>query len=158
MAEMSVELLLAPELSAAQEEELTSLFAGLGIKPEIRRRFTHRGPAELDLLVLLVLPLQTFLSGLGSQLVNDVYECVKSAIRARKNHSRQGRQERQDRELVPLVLQDNSTGLRIVLESDLPAEAIRQLVALDISAYHIGPLHYDQHRHAWRSELDEATL
>jgi hypothetical protein len=28
-------------------------------------------------------------------------------------------------------------------------------VSLDLSKYRKGPLHYDQQRHKWRSELDE---
>ena len=47
------------------------------------------------------------------------------------------------------------TRLQIVLEAGLPTEAYDSLVSLDLSKFRHGPLHYDQHRGAWRSELDE---
>ncbi len=39
--------------------------------------------------------------------------------------------------------------------TDLPAEAYQALVALDLSAFRQGPVHYDRQRGRWRSELDE---
>jgi len=54
-----------------------------------------------------------------------------------------------------LVLQDTLSGVRIVLEPDLPADSYRQLLSFDLSTVRHGPLHYDLHRRRWRSELDE---
>lgn len=54
-----------------------------------------------------------------------------------------------------LVLQDAVTRLQVVLEADLPAEAYQALVAVDLSAFRQGPVHYDRQRGRWRSELDE---
>jgi hypothetical protein len=54
-----------------------------------------------------------------------------------------------------LVLQDAATRVQIVLEADLAAEAYQALVALDLSAFRQGPVHYDRQRGQWRSELDE---
>jgi len=54
-----------------------------------------------------------------------------------------------------LVLQDTTTRLQVVLEADLPVEAYRQLISLDLAAIRHGPLHYDRQRSEWRSELDE---
>ena len=45
----------------------------------------------------------------------------------------------------------------VVLEADLPAEAYRQLTALDLSRFSHGPVHYDLGRGRWRAELDEAS-
>lgn len=53
------------------------------------------------------------------------------------------------------MLQDAVTGLRVVLEPDLPAESYRQLLSLDLTKFTHGPLHYDPARARWRSELDE---
>ena len=45
-----------------------------------------------------------------------------------------------------------------MLEADLPADAYRQLTALDLSQFGTGPLHYGTlARGRWRSELDEAA-
>ncbi|MGH3925038.1 MAG: hypothetical protein ACRDTT_19610, partial [Pseudonocardiaceae bacterium] len=54
-----------------------------------------------------------------------------------------------------MVLQDAETRLQVVLEGDLPAAAYQALVALDLSAFRQGPVHYDRQRGRWRSELDE---
>jgi hypothetical protein len=56
-----------------------------------------------------------------------------------------------------LILQDKTTGVQVVLEPDLPDEAFEQLLVFDLAAIRRGPLHYDQRRRQWRSELDEAT-
>ncbi|MEU7811078.1 hypothetical protein [Pseudonocardia sp. NPDC049154] len=56
------------------------------------------------------------------------------------------------------MLQDATTGARIVLEPDLPAHAYEQLLAYDLSSVRRGPLHYDRYSSWWRSELDEAGL
>ena len=56
----------------------------------------------------------------------------------------------------PLVLQDTASGLRVVLEADLPDTAYQQLIGLDLAKFQLGPLHYDRQQRRWRSELDEA--
>ncbi|GAA2786157.1 hypothetical protein [Saccharopolyspora taberi] len=143
------ELLLDREVGADLEQELTGLFGGFGFEVECRRELAHRSVAEFSWIVLAALPLHAFLSGLGSEAVKDIYGGVKSLAR------RKGGKQDGDRR-IPLVLQDSDSKLRIVLEEDLPIEAYQQLVGLDLSAFRSGPLHYDRHRGAWRSELDEA--
>jgi hypothetical protein len=146
------ELLLDQDLvTEAQEKRLTGMLAELGLRVDARRTLPDRGVAELGWVVLLALPLQGFLSELGAQIVKDVYAAVKSVLR-REPRERTAAQPA--REL--LVLHDSASGLRVVLEADLPPEAYQQLFELDMTAYHIGPLHYDLERGRWRSELDEA--
>lgn len=143
------ELIFDHEISAELADDLETAFRDLGFDTSARRRLPHRGPAELTWLMLAALPLQSFLSGLGSELAKELYAKVKRLrLPGRKTEGAQ--------HLVPLVLQDTNSELRIILEADLPAEAIRELVSLDLSGYRAGPLHYDQHRKKWRSELDEA--
>jgi hypothetical protein len=48
-----------------------------------------------------------------------------------------------------------NTGRVASRSAGLPTEAYDSLVSLDLSKFRHGPLHYDQHRGAWRSELDE---
>jgi hypothetical protein len=125
---------------------LEDAFRRLGFVTVVRRRLPHRGPDELTWLMLAALPLQAFLSGIGAEAVKDVYAKAKQLITSGKKANG----------AVPLVLQDTETELQVILEADLPAEAIRQLVGLDLRAYRAGPLHYDRDRKKWRSELDEA--
>lgn len=143
------ELLFDHGISVELAGDLEATFRQLGFVTSARRRLPHRGPNELTWLMLAALPLQAFLTGIGAEAVKDVYAKAKQLAPSGRKAGGAGNQ-------VPLVLQDTRTELRIVLEADLPAEAIRQLVGLDLGAYRAGPLHYDQRQKKWRSELDEA--
>lgn len=153
-APLRAELLLAQDVSEGLEQELTAQFRELGVPSvRVRRTLGHRGPNELQWLVLAALPLQAFLSGLGSEAVKDGYRLLKELV------SRVVRRGSTAAEAAPslLVLQDERSGLRIVLEPDLPQEAYEQLTVLDLTQFSVGPLHYDRARARWRSELDEAA-
>jgi hypothetical protein len=134
--------------------------------------------ATLTWVVLAALPLQAFLSVLGEKLAGDAHDRLLAAARQvadRYEAIRRGRAGRavavaagdgeagpagtvgDTRSPAPLVLMDSDSRLRIVIEADLPAEAIGPLVALDLSQFRIGPLHYDKAAGRWRSELDEAA-
>lgn len=114
------------------------------------------------------------MSGLGNEAVTDAYRGLKALV----TRIRPGASADADAgsgavpsardgvgvgvgtdagEAVPLVLQDPGTRLRIVLEADLPEEAYAQLTRLDLTAFRIGPLHYDRALGRWRSPLDEAA-
>ncbi|GAB2717009.1 hypothetical protein [Streptomyces bullii] len=149
------ELLLAQDVSEVLEKELTARFRDMGVSEiRVRRTLGHRGPAELQWLVLASLPLQAFLAGLGSEAVRDGYAALKKLVA--RVFRRDGSAE--DAAVPrPLVLQDERTGLRIVLEPDLPQQAYEQLTELDLTEFSIGPVHYDRTRERWRSELDEAA-
>jgi hypothetical protein len=148
---LRVELLVDREVTDELEQQLAATFSGFGFHTECRRQLTHRGVSELGWLVLAALPLHAFLSGLGSEAVKDIYASVKKLAK------RKIEQGTKPVDRFPLVLQDSHSGLRIVLEDELPVEAYQQLINLDLTAYRVGPLHYDRHRRAWRSELDEAA-
>jgi hypothetical protein len=140
------ELLFDHGMDADTTAGMVAEFRRLGFVTEVRTRLPHRGPDEITWLMLAALPLQAFLSGIGAEAVKDVYARAKRLTTA-------GKKARND---VPLVLQDAETELKVILEADLPPEAIRQLVGLDLGAFRTGPLHYDRAGKKWRSELDEA--
>lgn len=144
-----VELLFDHEIDMKSVNDIEDSFRCHGFVTKTRRRLSHRGPDEFTWLMLAALPLHAFLSGIGSKAVNDVYAKAKQLATRRKK-------DENDDNRAPLVLQDVTTQLKIILEADLPTEAISQLVSLDLGAYRTGPLHYDQHQRKWRSELDEA--
>ncbi|MEV5977644.1 hypothetical protein [Streptomyces sp. NPDC052114] len=153
------ELLLGREVPDELREELVAAFAGLGVPPaRVRRVVEHRGAADIPWIVLASLPLQAFLSGLGAEAVRDAYEAFKGVVRrtARPASPAPGTLG-EDREARPLVLQDAATGLTVLLETDLPAEAYESLAALDLTRFAVGPLHYDRAQGRWRSVLDEAA-
>lgn len=140
-----VELLLDGTVTPEEEQDVIALFTPLGYANRVRRQPAHRGPDELA-----ALPLQAFLKGIGGEIGTDAYAGLKKLV------SRL-RRDKAGRPVVPLVLADPDTGLRIVLDADLPADAYRQLSELDLAKYRIGPLHYDQAHGHRRSELDEAA-
>ena len=111
---------------------------------------TRRGLKQLPWLVLAALPLHAFLSGLGSAAAQDVAQDLERLV----GRVVGGKHKTASPQQV-LVLQDAATRPQVALEADLPAEAYEALVALDLSAFRQGPVHYDRQRGRWRSEPDE---
>jgi hypothetical protein len=146
----TAEVLVAAEIPPEQAQAIIGAFSAIGVAARARMVPTRRGAGELQWLLLAVLPLQAFLSTLGSTLADEASQGLKRLV---------GRVHRARRETASprpvLVLQDAATRLQIVLEAELPADAYEALLSLDLSKFHKGPLHYDPHRGAWRSELDE---
>jgi hypothetical protein len=145
-------------LTGPDERLLLDMLAGCGVSTQVETVPVHRGEsAALTWIVLAVLPLQAFLAALGSKMADDAYAPVRTLVRrlAAGRHQKPGASSA--RPPAPLVLLDRGTGLQVVLEADLPAEAYRQLTALDLSQFSHGPVHYDLGRGRWRAELDEAT-
>ncbi|MEU6860565.1 hypothetical protein AB0B28_17045 [Glycomyces sp. NPDC046736] len=138
----------ADETAEAFEDAWLDTLHRIGVEAEGLRALPHRDPGGLDWLVLLSLPLQAFLGALGTEALGDLYAKAKQLARDRLRGKAKPR--------PPLVLEDAGTGLRIVLEPDLPPAALEQLTALDLTRFRLGPLHYDRSRKAWRSVADEA--
>ncbi|MEV0126016.1 hypothetical protein AB0I16_31480 [Streptomyces sp. NPDC050703] len=153
------ELILGQEVPDGLAEELVAALTGLGAPPaRTRRAVDHRGVEDIPWMVLVSLPLQAFLGGLGAEAVKDAYASFKGLVRkvARPASSAPGALG-EAHEARPLLLQDPVGGLSIVLEADLPAEAYERLAGLDLTAFSVGPLHYDRAQGRWRSVLDEAA-
>ncbi|MFE0178107.1 hypothetical protein ACFWZ2_37940 [Streptomyces sp. NPDC059002] len=153
------ELLLDQEVPEDLRQELVAALGALGAPPvRVRRTLDHRGAADIPWIVLAALPLQAFLTGLGAEAVKDAYEAFKGVVRkvARPSAPAPGALG-EARPARPLVLRDQTTGLDVVLEPDLPAEAYDRLVGLDLASFGAGPLHYDRAQGRWRSILDEAA-
>ena len=147
---LTAEVLVAPGVPPEQEQAIGEAFRTLGVAAHARTVPTRRGIGELQWLLLAVLPLQAFLSTLGSTLADEACQGLKRLV---------GRVLGAERETASpppvLVLQDAATRLQVVLEPGLPVRAYEALLSLDLSEFRKGPLHYDQHRGAWRSERDE---
>jgi hypothetical protein len=147
---LAAEILVTAEASAEEEQAIGEAFRALDIATRTRMVPTRRGLEQLQWLVLATLPLHALLSGLGSAAAQDLAQGLESLVGRVLGALRKtgiGPQV--------LVLQDAATRLQVVLEADLPAEAYQALVALDLSAFRQGPVHYDRQRGEWRSELDE---
>jgi len=147
---LAAEVLVAAEVSAEEEQTIVEAFRALDVAARTRMVPTRRGLEQLYWLVLAALPLHAFLSGLGSAAAEDVAQGLKRLVGRVVGGKRVTASSAQ-----VLVLQDVATRLQVVLEADLPAEAYRALVALDLSVFGQGPVHYDRQRGRWRSELDE---
>ena len=148
---LEANVLLDAEVPTDQERLLVDVFDQLGVTAHTRIVPTRRGLAELNWLVLVSLPLQAFLAGVGTKFADDAYRGLKALI-SRLAHG--GRPAPGDRR--PMVFRDDATGLELVLEPDLPDEGYRQLFDLDLARFQVGPVHYDRHQGRWRSERDEA--
>ena len=144
-APIAADVLVRSGMSTADEYDLAEAFATIGVAATTRLAPTQRTLNGVEWLVLALLPLQAFLSGLGSKLAEDAYHELKDVVDRTLRRSHPQRREQ------ALVLQDTATGLQVVLEPDLPIEAYRRLVTLDLSAFRHGPVRYDRSRNAWQS-------
>jgi hypothetical protein len=146
------DVLIDGDVPVDQERLLVDALARLGVTARTRVVPARRGVQELGWVVLASLPLQAFLTKLGSSVAEEAVQGLRSLVR-RLLH----RDAPTPAEGRPMVLRDAATGLEVVLEPDLPDEAFRALVGLDLSQFELGPVHFDRHRGRWRSELDEAS-
>ncbi len=144
-APIAADVLVRPGMSTADEYDVVEAFARIDVAATTRLVPTQRSLNGVEWLVLAMLPLEAFLSGLGSKLAEDAYHGLKDVVGRILRRSNPGRRKQ------ALVLQDTATGLQVVLEPDLPIEAYRRLVTLDLSAFHGGPVRYDRSRNAWQS-------
>jgi hypothetical protein len=148
--QLIAEVLVADTVSADREQRIAEAFRSLEITARTRVVPTRRSLGDVQWLVLALVPLQAFLSGLGSIMAEDAHRALRRLVgQVLKEGS-----EVQEPDQV-LVLQDSVTRMQVVLEADLPADAYQQLIALNFSQIRHGPIHYDRQRRAWRSELDE---
>jgi hypothetical protein len=150
---LPADILVEEQLSPEQEGLIVGALNALGISARVRVLPRRRSASDLQWLVLAVLPLHAFLTSIGGKIADDTYKGFQDAVRKllRREHAADTAATR------PMVLQDTTSGLRIILEDDLPAEGYQQLITLDLSLFHLGPVHYDRAQQRWRSELDEAT-
>lgn len=152
MADLTADVLVDSPLSAEREALISQALATLGASGRIRVMPLRRGASDLQWLILVTLPLQAFLGSIGGKFGEDAYRGFQNIIRrlfrpdqaAPAAHSR------------PIVLKDAASGLQIVLDTELPTEGYQQLLALDLSQFRSGPVHYDRAARRWRSEIDEA--
>jgi hypothetical protein len=140
------EVLLKSGASAADEHDVMEAFSAIGVAATIRFAPTRRRLDGVEWFVLAALPLQAFLSGLGSKLAEDVYGGLKNAV---DRILRRGSEPTQHE--PALVLQDTVTRVQVVLEPDLPIDAYKRLLQLDLSSFRHGLLHYDRSYDAWQS-------
>ncbi len=153
---LTAEVLHDGRVGADDEQLILAALTACGVAARAKIIPPRRDAQTLAWLILVSLPLQGFLSMVGGKLAEDAYGRFTGAVRQILGHHRQPANEPGTGDPPVLLLQDPGTGLRIVLEPDLPREAHEQLCALDLSRYRFGPLHYDRTLHRWRSELDEA--
>lgn len=149
---LTAELLVTSDVPAEHEDAIVTALRAAGVGARTRMVPTRRGVDDLHWLVLATLPLQAFLTGLGMVIAEDVAARIKRLV----GRVLEDRGSSADSSARVLVLQDSVSRLQVVLEPGLPPQAYQALLALDLSEFRHGPLHYDRRLGKWRSELDEA--
>ena len=149
---IAADVLFAGELSTHEATQLVQEFETVGLTAELREVPPRRALGDIAWLVLAAVPLKPFFDQLAKDSAADAYQRLKTFVD--KVSRRSNRQAVEPPKV--LLLQDSTTGVQVVLEPDLPAEAYPQLLSFDLASIHRGPLHYDRHHRQWRSELDEA--
>jgi hypothetical protein len=105
------------------------------------------GLGDLQCLVLAYLPLQAFLSSVGSNVAEDAHEDLKRLVDGLFAQWPEAARPNQ-----VLVLEDMVTSVQVVVTADLLAAAYQRLVAVDLSSIQHGSLHYDRRGGQWRTE------
>jgi hypothetical protein len=146
-----VTVLLDAAIPVGVEDELKQALSELGFVPTAKELPTVRGVDTLNAMALMMIPLHAFLSATGYKLAAEAYPKFKNGIRRILN-----RQSPTATTPQPLVVQDTATGIRIVMERDLPDEAYEELRKIDLTKFRHGPVDWDPTRHRWRSLTDEA--
>jgi hypothetical protein len=152
MTDLTADVLVDGPLPAEREALIHQALATLGASGRIRVLPPLRGATELQWLVMMTLPLQAFLGSIGSKFGEDAYRSFQNIVR-KLLHPDDTPPAAPTR---PIVLKDAASGLRIVLDLDLPPEGYQQLLTLNLSQFRFGPVHYDRAERRWRSEIDEA--
>ncbi len=157
---VNTEVFVGQPVPAEEADRITAEFADIGLNADVRVAPPLRSLGEVALVIFAALPFQQFVSQLASDFADDAYARLKAFV-TKVLHGKPGDAstgavaEGEPEAKQVLVLQDTATGIRVVLEPDLPAESFRQLLTLDLTKFKFGPLHYDLTRGRWRSELDE---
>ncbi len=153
-------VMVAPDVGA---DELASAFAETGLTADIRSAPTVRGAETITWAAIVMLPLGSFLDVLAKDYAKHAAEPLKRLVRRivaaarREPVAESPSRPATAPEPRPLVLEDERTGLQVVLEADLPADAYRSLTELDLSTFRHGPVHYDRALMRWRSIADEVA-
>lgn len=153
-----------------QETPLVEEFGALGFTVRARALPARRPIEQLAWAVLVVLPLQAFLTALGGKAGEDAHHGLRSAVRrvlrrgSGAGPSVEPPAAQDDAATAPtpttastVVLQDPATGIQIILGPHLDDTAYRALRALDLTRITQGPVRYDTAEARWLSDVDEAT-
>src|SRR5215216_3609202 len=97
---IAADVLVRPGMSTADEYDVAEAFATIDVAATTRLAPTQRTLNGAEWLVLAMLPLQAFLSGLGSKLAEDFYHGLKHVVGRILRRPNPGRHE------CTLVLQD----------------------------------------------------
>ena len=144
-------VLVASQLSDHEAGQLVQEFAAAGLTAELRDVAPRRSLGDIAWLALVAVPLKPFYEQLAKDFATDAHQRLKTLTGKLLQRAKEPAGSPR-----VLVLQDNTTGVQVVIEPDLPDEAFEQLLTFDLATIRRGPLHYDRSRRRWRSELDEA--
>lgn len=140
---MEVDLIMSDNLSADVMDSIEAEFRAWGLAPTVRL-FPPRRSAELGLLVLATLPLVSFLNTLGAKFAEDAFQCLRDLVQRILPE-----RPTTTRNVHPLIFQDTKSGTKVALESNLPIEGYRALLATDLTTSPGATLRYDRAQHAW---------
>ncbi|MFJ2887623.1 hypothetical protein ACIO53_16440 [Streptomyces sp. NPDC087305] len=157
-----------------QEAPLVEELGVLGFTVRARALPARRPIEQLAWAVLVVLPLQAFLTALGGKAGEDAHHGLSNAVRKVLCRASEAEPTPESGAQLPatpndspladaptssptVVLQDPATGIQIILGPHLDDTAYRALRALDLTGITQGPVRYDTAEARWLSDVDEAT-
>lgn len=152
-AAVHVTVQLDAEVPIGEEDELKQALAAAGFAVTAKELPAVRGVEMLNAVALMMIPLHAFLSAAGSKAGAEAWPLFKTGVRRILHRKDTGPAEPGR----PLVVQDTVTGLKIVMDRDLPDEAYEALRSLDLTVFHQGPIDWDRSHRRWRSLADEVA-
>jgi hypothetical protein len=139
---LNAHVLVAHGLSSDDLEDIEQAFRAAGLCPTVYRAPVRRGAEELNWLVVAAIPLSSFLTTLGTKLAEDSYKELRQLA-----HRVFGRASAP--KSSTLVLEDQDTGTRVVLEPDLPDDGYRALFETDLASHSGDKVRYDPTQKRW---------
>ncbi len=145
MEEISSSVMMDRGASAEEIEAVRRVFSEVGVQATIRASYAQL--SELPpWMVMALLPLTAFLTGLGAEAGKDAYQRLKGLVKALHAARAASRQPPGN-----VVLEDADSHAQIALSPKLPDEAFRKLFDLDVDSLPSGPVHFDVERGEWFS-------
>lgn len=112
---LATEVLLAEKISPEDAAELGREFETIGLSAQLREKGLYRSLGEIAWFALMLLPLKPFFDKLTEDFAGDAHKQLTTLVGKLLHRTKPAT----DTPRV-LVLQDSTTGIEIVLESDLP--------------------------------------
>lgn len=148
-ASMEVEVSLEEGALPEEVEAVRKAFADLNLAAKVEANYVRRGIGDYPWAILIALPLIPFLKAFGEAAGKDAWELLRDLT----GKLYEARKRSRAKEGSPVIV-DEDTGLWVILDSEIPADAFEQLLEFDISSAEAKHLQWDPVSRRWYDAWD----